>query len=492
MTIPDPFDPHTSGPMLPPSPSRSDAPPQPSHVSERTRADDPSASTYQDGPMRPPRRSQGFEPIRILSISDSESYLKWATQLLSSLPDVEGRVFLIDNPILPTDEQIASAVSGTDWQHREVPIINRADLSRVIADHSPDIVLGAATGPIVAQVFLTAHTRSDRPALVSGLPGMGLPASGKGMNYRRLMDAFIAHSFAEVAAYTEASTLAEVPCEILLARLPMLRSQGIPQVTTSPIAEAAPQSAGPASSPSGAGSSAAASSSSGTPQADVSAPPRTLVFAPQAKVPAERTDREAIIAALAEFADRHPESTAVIKMRSRPGEFETHHEQHSYFEILEKLRVRGVPGAERIELGYGPLSDFLTDGSALVTVSSTAALESIDQGVPTLLLSDFGFNDEELLNEVFADSGATGTLDDVAAGSIGFPDPEWLAANYFHPEDGQLRRDLGLLATRAKAGQLPNRRASLLKQKRVLLRAELRTKAPAPLISAYRKLRRTR
>lgn len=97
----------------------------------------------------------------------------------------------------------------------------------------PDIVLGAATGPIVAQVFLTAHTRTDRPALVSGLPGMGLPASGKGMNYRRLMDAFIAHSSAEVAAYTQASARSQVPCEVLLARLPMLRSEGIPQLQNS-------------------------------------------------------------------------------------------------------------------------------------------------------------------------------------------------------------------------------------------------------------------
>ncbi|WP_166822816.1 DUF6716 putative glycosyltransferase [Brevibacterium limosum] len=405
----------------------------------------------------PPRRSAGPAPVRILSVSDSESYLKWATQLLSSLPDVEGRVFLIDNPILPTAEQIASAVAGTDWEHREVPVISRADLAQVIADHSPDIVLGAATGPIVAQVFLTAHTRTDRPALVSGLPGMGLPASGKGMNYRRLMDAFIAHSSAEVAAYTEASARSQVPCEVMLARLPMLRSKRIPQLTKS-TAEAVP---------------------------------RTLVFAPQAKVPAERADREAIIAALAEFADRHPDSTAVIKMRSRPGEFETHHEQHSYFEILEDFRTRNVPGAARVELGYGPLSNFLTDDSALVTVSSTAALESIDRGVPTLLISDFGFN-AELLNEVFEYSGATGSLAEVAAGSIGFPDPEWLAENYFHLDDGQLRRDLGLLATRARAGQLPNRRAALLKQKRMLLRAELRTVTPAPVVSAYRKLRRTR
>ncbi|SDS26471.1 hypothetical protein SAMN04489752_1332 [Brevibacterium siliguriense] len=428
MTIPEPGDPHYSGPMLPPSLS-----------------------------VAPPRRSAGLAPIRILSVSDSESYLKWATQMLSSLPDVEGRVFLVDNPILPTDEQIASAVAGTDWEHREIPVIARSDLAQVIADHSPDIVLGAATGPIVAQVFLTAHTRTNRPALVSGLPGMGLPASGKGMNYRRLMDAFIAHSAAEVAAYTEASTKSQVPCEVMLARLPMLRSEGIPQLKST------------------------------TPEAA----PHTLVFAPQAKVPAERVDREAIIAALAKFADRNPDSTAVVKMRSRPGEFETHHEQHSYFEILEDFRTRRIPSSSRIELGYGPLSDFLTEGSALVTVSSTAALESIDRGIPTLLISDFGF-DDELLNEVFEDSGATGTLADVAAGAIGFPDPEWLTENYFHPVDGQLRRDLGLVATRARAGQLPNRRAALLKQKRMLLRAELRTVTPAPVVSAYRRLRGTR
>ncbi|MFP3394830.1 DUF6716 putative glycosyltransferase [Brevibacterium sp. SIMBA_078] len=438
MTIPEPGEPHYSGPIMPPSLS--------------------------DAPLQ---RSAGLEPIRILSVSDSESYLKWATQLLSSLPDVEGRVFLIDNPILPTDEQIASAVAGTDWEHREVPVISRADLAQVIADHSPDIVLGAATGPIVAQVFLTAHTRTDRPALVSGLPGMGLPASGKGMNYRRLMDAFIAHSSAEVAAYTQASARSQVPCEVLLARLPMLRSEGLPQLKNS-----SPEATPP------------------PPDSVTEATPDTLVFAPQAKVPAERADREAIIAALAEFADRHPDSTAVIKMRSRPGEFETHHEQHSYFEILDDFRTRRVPGADRIELGYGPLSDFLTDGSTLVTVSSTAALESIDRGIPTLLISDFGFK-AELLNEVFEGSGATGTLADVAAGSIGFPDPEWLAENYFHAQDGQLRRDLGLLATRAQAGQLPNRRSALFKQKRTLLRAELRTVTPAPVVSAYRKLRGT-
>ena len=415
----------------------------------------------------PPATEDGI--IRIVSVSDSESYLKWATQLLSSLPNVEAHVCLIDNPILPTEEQIRHAVAGTAWAGREIPVVTRADLAETIADHRADIVLGAATGPIVAQLFLTAHLLDLRPALVSGLPGMGLPASGKGMNYRRLMDAFIAHSHAEVAAYTEASELAQVPCEVFLARLPMLRSTGIPQPADTPAdapAEIPRESASP----------------------DSAQVPRTLVFAPQAKVPESAADRESILAALAEFAHRHHDSTAIIKLRSRPGEFETHHEQHSYFELLETLRNRGVPGADRIELGYGPLDEFLIPGSALVTVSSTAALEAFDRGIPTLLVSDFGF-DRTLLNEAFADSGATGTLAEVAAGSIGFPSPEWLAANYFHVADGGLRRHLGLLATRARAAQLPNRRSAVWKQKRLLIRAELRTMAPTPVIRAYRKIR---
>lgn len=403
-------------------------------------------------------------PIRIVSFSDSESYLKWATQLLSSLPHVTAHTYLIDTPILPTKEQIGHATAGTSWEGREVPVINRRDLASTIDEHDADIVLGAATGPVVAQVFLSAHLLEDRPALVSGLPGMGLPASRKGMDYRRLMDGFIAHSFAEVAQYTEVSALRRVPCEVYLARLPMLRSAGIPQPADTACAPApyVPESI-----------------------------PQTLVFAPQAKVPDSLEDREEIVRTLAEFASRHEDSSAVIKMRSRPGEHETHHEQHSYFDILNSLCDQGVSGAERIELGYGPLDEFLVPGAGLVTVSSTAALEAFDRGIPTLLISDFGF-DRSLLNEAFADSGATGTLAEVAAGTIGFPTSAWLAQNYFHADDDRLRQHLQLLATRARAGQLPNRRAAVLKQKRLLIRAELRTMAPAPVIRVYRKLRYAR
>ena len=403
----------------------------------------------------PTSPTHGRETISILSVSDSESYLKWATQLLSSLPDVEAHVYLVDNPILPTPEQISHAIADTAWQGHTVPVVSRTELAEIIAHHKPDIVLGAATGPIVAQLFLTASAARPRPALISGLPGMGLPASGKGMNYRRLMDAFLAHSFTEVAQYRAVSAEKGVPADILLGRLPMLRSPEVPtRVST----------------------------------AHTAAAPETLVFAPQAKVPQASADREAIVVALAQFALDHPDSRTVIKMRSRPGEHETHREEHSYFEIIDDLKGRAIPGADRLEIGYGPLSAFLGPGSALVTVSSTAALESIDRGIPTLLVSDFGFT-PDLLNEVYEQSGADGTLADVAAGRIGFPHADWLAENYFHHDDGSLRRSLGLLAARSRAGQLPDRRQAVWKQKRLLLRAEARIFPPPVIVRAYRRIR---
>lgn len=436
MSIPEP-------PAPDPSPASATVDPD-DRITNRTEI---SPSNDANGPSQ--------QTIHIVSVSDSESYLKWAAQLLSALPGVTAHVYLVDSPILPTAEQIANAVADTAWEGATIPIVSRTDLGAVIAEHRPDIVLGAATGPIVAQLFLTASRLDPRPALVSGLPGMGLPASTKGMNYRRLMDAFIAHSATEVGAYTAASALAQVPCQVLLSRLPMLRSADIPQ-RPSPheLAEA----------------------------------PRSLVFAPQAKVPRAQPDREAIIAALADFAERHPTSSVIVKMRSRPGEHETHREQYSYFSIIESLQARGVRGADRIEIGYGPLGTFLQPGSALVTVSSTAALESIDRSIPTLIISDFGF-DQQLLNEVYADSGATGSLGDVAAGAIGFPSDDWMSENYFHEADGSLRRNLGLLALRARENQLPRRRKAVMKQKRLLIRAELRTVSPTPVVNAYRKLR---
>ncbi len=416
-------------------------------------ADSPSGAAHAHGTDEQTIPS-GHEPISIVSVSDSESYLKWATQPLSTLPDVEAHVYLVDNPILPTDEQIANAVADTAWEGHTIPVVSRrrtrsSDLP-ASTGHRPRCRDGPDRRPALP------HRERPRTTTRTHLraPGMGLPASGKGMNYRRLMDAFLAHSFTEVSEYRAVSAMRRVPAEILLGRLPMLRSESLPEPP-------APHS--------------------------LSATPRTLVFAPQAKVPASAAQREAIIAALAEFAERHPESRAIVKMRSRPGEHETHHEQHSYFDIIADFKKRAVPGAERLEIGYGPLTAFLTPGAALVTVSSTAALESIDRGIPTPPSPTSGSIGDcsTRSTPVRAPRGPSPTLRPGGSASrIGCgwrrttstPTTEVCAA----PRPA--RRPLS-------TGAVPDRRRSVWKQKRMLMRAEVRTFTPTPFIRVYRRIR---
>lgn len=192
-----------------------------------------------------------------------------------------------------------------------------------------------------------------------------------------------------------------------------------------------------------------------------------------------------ILLALAEYRRRHPGSEVIVKVRSRPGEQETHREEHTYMSLIDELVADGRMQPGELTVGVGAMSTFLSPGTALVTVSSTAALEAIDHGLPTLVLGDFGVG-EEMLNLAFAGSGAIGTLQDLVAGNIGFPNREWLLANYFHPPSTELADSIALLAVRSRERQLPDIRTAARVQDFRRIRAELRTLAPDPVVRGYR------
>lgn len=396
------------------------------------------------------RRHNPNKPV-IVSISDSESYLKWSAAMLEGLSDdFETHAWLLDNPILPTQEQITNALAGTTFAPENIPVIKRAHLKQSLAALRPDIVLASATGPIVQQIYSTAAFLPHRPGLVSGLPGVGLPATSKGQRYRRLGDLFIAHSEFERQRYEEVISDCGFPVEVVVARLPMLKSIQPPLPTFSP--------------------------------GDT---PSKLVFAPQAKVPVLRADRIRILRSLAHFATNFPQCDVIIKVRSRPGEQETHREQHTYVDLLDELEsTQQIPHGV-LRIAVGPMSDYLTQGTALVTVSSTAALESLDRGLATLIISDFGVN-EEMLNEAFADSGITARLSTLEAGKFTFPTRQWLDENYFHEPSDRLKASLQTLALRSRMKQLPNIRTEAIQQDYRSIRSAVRSRTPKPVVSFYR------
>jgi hypothetical protein len=150
--------------------------------------------------------------------------------------------------------------------------------------------------------------------------------------------------------------------------------------------------------------------------------PYTVVFAAQPSVPESRADRAYLLDRLIRHARLHPGRQVLLKLRSRPGEHTTHLEELPY----QKLAQKAGPLPPNLRLVYGNMGEVLDRTDLLVTVSSTAALESLHRRIPTAVLTDLGVR-EVLGNHHFLGSGCLASWDQLDAGRRPEPDPEWVA-----------------------------------------------------------------
>ncbi|MEU3887572.1 DUF6716 putative glycosyltransferase [Streptomyces sp. NPDC029041] len=149
--------------------------------------------------------------------------------------------------------------------------------------------------------------------------------------------------------------------------------------------------------------------------------PYTVVFAAQPSVPDSRKDRTYLLNRLVQHARRHPERQVLLKLRSKPGEHTTHIEELPYQKLVQRLD----PPAN-FSLVYGNMGEVLDRTDLLVTVSSTAALESLHRRIPTVVLTDLGIR-ESLGNHHFVGSGCLASWDQLDAGHRPVPDEEWVS-----------------------------------------------------------------
>ncbi|MFI7112777.1 DUF6716 putative glycosyltransferase [Nonomuraea sp. NPDC050227] len=385
--------------------------------------------------------------MRVLAIADSDSYLKWAACLLDDLPaGCESELVVVRTPIAPSPEQIAAAVGG----RAAPPVLSARSLRRLAERTRPDAILVGCTGPVVdvlvADVLAGLRPAGRaRPVFVSGLPGISVPATEKAWLFRSGCDLFVVHSEREVAEFSEIAGRLGGGGAVGLARLPFLRPGAV----------------------SGGGD--------------------RVVFATQAKVPRAREERERVLTALAELAARRPGLEVVVKLRALEHERQTHNERHHYQRLWREM---GEPG--RLTFAAGSMHEQLSRAAGFVTVSSTAALEAVAMGVPSLVLSDFGVS-AEMINLVFEGSGLLGTLDDLALGDFRTAEPRWCEANYFHPAG---RDDWAALLTGLAAdGTRPAARSLLDGPEHAAARrrARLRVEVPPTMLRAgYRAKRRVR
>lgn len=149
--------------------------------------------------------------------------------------------------------------------------------------------------------------------------------------------------------------------------------------------------------------------------------PYTVVFAVQPSVPDNRRDRNYLLNRAIQHARFHPNREVLLKLRSKPGEHTTHIEELPY----QKL-VQGKDLPANFSLVYGHMGDVLDRTDLLVTISSTAALESLHRRIPTVVLTDLGIR-EGLGNHHFVGSGCLASWDQLDAGYKPVPDAEWVA-----------------------------------------------------------------
>jgi hypothetical protein len=147
----------------------------------------------------------------------------------------------------------------------------------------------------------------------------------------------------------------------------------------------------------------------------------TVVFAAQPSVPLTRADRAYVLQRLIRHAELHPNREVLLKLRSQVGEQTTHVEEYPYQRLAEKV-PGGLPA--NLKLVYGNMGAVLDRTDLLVTVSSTAALESLHRRIPTAVLTDLGVR-ELLGNHHFIGSGCLASWDQLDAGHRPRADAIW-------------------------------------------------------------------
>jgi len=352
---------------------------------------------------------------RLLGVIDSDSYAKWGASLLAQLRgDWAVELVTIDSRLAASDAQLAFALAGTGFRPDAAP---RASLQQIIDRLTRDRhdAVFVSTSGAVAEAVITEVTQrvKPRPVIMTGLPGISTPAKYKGLFRRAQADLFVLHSHREIRDYEALAAQRGVSHEFVLATLPFLEHH-----EPVPVWEGERDS---------------------------------IVFAAQPGVPGSLAERRAMVAALVDTALAHPELRVVIKVRARPGERQTHRERHPYAELVP-------PNAPRnLVVEGGSMVSHLSRAVGFVTVSSTAAIEAIAAGVPSLVVTDFGVSGA-LINEVFIGSGLLGPSSELIAGRFRAVDPRWRRENYFHdPAENTWRDRLEALAELRDAGALPER-----------------------------------
>ncbi|WUD73565.1 hypothetical protein OG937_18690 [Streptomyces sp. NBC_00510] len=322
------------------------------------------------------------DPIRVTVLADSDTRWKWGALTARRIaPEARLDARLLRGRATPTERQLAEVGIPADSMREVTAAQFLAGTSR---DTTDVVVLSCVGGTVQAMLHGLARSWQGtprRPVVVTGYVGVVYEKLADGLLLRAGADAVLANSAHDAQRFrdvyegvgTDAGTVVE---------------------TALPFLEGKPYE----------------------PSGDR---PFTVVFAVQPSVPDSRRDRTYLLRRAVDHARFHPEREVLVKLRSKPGEHTTHIEEQPYQKLVSKLDP-----PKNLKLVYGHMGEVLDRTDLLVTVSSTAALESMHRGIPTAVLTDLGIR-EALGNHHFLGSGAYASWDQIDSGEVPRVHPEW-------------------------------------------------------------------
>ncbi|MEU1163086.1 DUF6716 putative glycosyltransferase [Streptomyces sp. NPDC005921] len=352
-------------------------------------------------------------PRRVAVLADSDTRWKWGASVARQLaPEHALDAYFLSSRSTPTERQLAEIGIVPDTR-REIPAAGLVDDAE-LAD-ADLVVLAVAGGTVLALVHSLGRAwagREHRPVTVSGYVGVVYEKMVDGLLTRAGTDLVLANSGHDHRRFRSVFESVDVdPGSVVECALPFL---------------------------------------SGAPYRPSADRPFTVTFAVQPSVPKDRPSRLGLLERAAAHARLHPERQVLVKLRSLPGEQTTHVEADPYQHLVDSL---AEPAPANLQLAYGNMGEVLDRTDLLVTVSSTAALESMHRRIPTAILTDFGVR-EAHGNHYFVHSGCLASWDDIDAGALPQPDPEWAAAQGIGKSDPYAAARARVAALRA-AGPLP-------------------------------------
>ena len=332
--------------------------------------------------------SQSHPPQRIAVLADSDTRWKWGATLARRIaPGTVLDAYYLNGRATPTERQLAEVGIPSDSAREVTGAEFLADPQVLEADVLILALVGGAGQALLHGLAAAWAGRTVRPVVITGYVGVVYEKMTDGLLLRVGSDIVLANTTADAERFRTAIAGVGADASAVVE-------------TALPFLEGAPYD------PTAAGRTRSF----------------TVCFAAQPSSPASRSARLHLLGRAAQHARLHPDREVLVKLRSLPGEQTTHVEDHPYQQLLKDL---AEPAPSNLQLRYGHMGEVLDGTDLLVTVSSTAALESLHRSIPTAVLTDFGVR-ENLGNHYFIGSGCLASWDELDAGLIPEADRSWV------------------------------------------------------------------